>query len=171
MTMKRYWKFGLLGVVVCVLLAQAIRPALSNPPLSAEPKWDSPRTRELARRACFDCHSNQATFPWYSQVAPIRWLLWSHVTEAREHLNFSDPDSDVDVDDMVDAIRSGEMPLWDYRLMHPLAQLTPSEKDSLVRGLIRTFENVDESSSDSASKKVGGAPVRAGEREEKEDRD
>jgi hypothetical protein len=47
----------------------------SNPPVTKEPAWDSSRTRELAKRACFDCHSNETTWPWYSNVAPESWLI------------------------------------------------------------------------------------------------
>jgi len=140
MKFRKHWKTVLLGVIACFVFAQVIRPPLTNPPISTEPRWDSPRTRELVRRACFDCHSNQVTYPWYAQVAPVRWWLWHHVSEGREHLNFSQPDSDLDVEDLVEAIRENEMPTPDYKLMHPRARLTASEKDSLVVGLLRTFQ-------------------------------
>jgi len=148
----RNWKTWALGALCALVVAQFIRPSLVNPTLDAEPKWDSPRTRELVQRACFDCHSNQTRYPWYSQVEPARWLLWDHIRGARRHLNFSDPDSDLDVDDLVDAIRSGDMPLWSYRLLHPAARLTGPEKDSLVVGLLRTFENDSDSATDQASR-------------------
>jgi hypothetical protein len=153
------WAFAGLGVLV---VAQFIRPSLVNPTLDAEPRWDSPRTRELAQRACFDCHSNQTRYPWYSQVEPARWLLWDHIRGARRHLNFSNPDSDLDVNDLVDAIRSGDMPLWSYRLLHPAARLTGPEKDSLVVGLLRTFENDSDSGVDTATEAppVGPDPGR-----------
>src|ERR1035437_8249212 len=127
-------KRSALGLVGLMVLIQVVRPHLENPSISAEPKWDSPRTRELVQRACFDCHSNQVRYPWYSQVAPVRWLLWNHVQEGREKLNFSQPDSDVDADDIVEAIRSNEMPLWDYSLLHPASRVTPAEKASLAVG-------------------------------------
>jgi len=146
----RNWKSWVLVGAGVLVLAQFIRPTLDNPSLEAEPKWDSPRTRELAQRACFDCHSNQTRYPWYAQLEPARWLLWDHIHEARRHLDFSDPDSDLDVNDLVDAIRSGDMPLWSYRLLHPAARLTASEKDSLIVGLLRTFENDSDSGLDSA---------------------
>jgi hypothetical protein len=53
----------------------------SNPPVRIEPRWDRARTRELAVRACFDCHSNQTRWPWYSHVAPISWLVQHDVEE------------------------------------------------------------------------------------------
>ena len=47
----------------------------TNPPVVQEPNWDSPATRELAQRACFDCHSNETVWPWYSNIAPVSWLV------------------------------------------------------------------------------------------------
>ena len=62
----------------------------SNPPVTNEPNWDSPRTRELAKAACFDCHSNETDWPWYSGIAPASWLLYRDVSKGRDKLNFSE---------------------------------------------------------------------------------
>jgi len=70
------WKH-LLGVLVGLLVVIQFVPygrAHTNPPVAQEPIWDSPQTRELARRACFDCHSNETMWPWYSNIAPISWI-------------------------------------------------------------------------------------------------
>lgn len=133
------WKTVLLVVAGAGVAMQAIRPSLENPPLHTEPRWDSPRTAELARRACFDCHSNQSRYPAYSQLVPVRWLIAHHVSEAREELNFSVPGGEFDVASMAKEIKHGEMPTWDYQWMHPEARLSPQEKDSLIAGLRRTF--------------------------------
>jgi hypothetical protein len=61
-----------------------------NPPTTAEPRWDSPLTRELAARACFDCHSNLTSWPWYSNIAPVSWLIQRDVDGGRGSLNFSE---------------------------------------------------------------------------------
>lgn len=78
--MLRAWiRWSLLGFIAIVILIQAVpygRDHL-NPPVRAEPQWDSPRTRELSARACFDCHSNETVWPWYSNIAPISWLIES----------------------------------------------------------------------------------------------
>ena len=58
----------------------------TNPPTSKEPAWDSPETKALIRRACFDCHSNETTWPWYSNVAPVSWLTQRDVNGGRGHL-------------------------------------------------------------------------------------
>jgi len=113
----------------------------SNPPVLAEPRWDSPATRVLAAKACFDCHSNLTTWPWYSNVAPVSWLVQRDVDGGRSQFNFSEwnKPQDVSAGDAADAIRGGSMPPRIYELMHPKAQLSSAEKDALIKGLAATF--------------------------------
>ncbi len=47
----------------------------TNPPIVEEPAWDSPQTRAVVKKACFDCHSNETVWPWYSNIAPLSWLI------------------------------------------------------------------------------------------------
>jgi Haem-binding domain len=78
--------------------------------VSAEPAWDSPKTRALAVTACFDCHSNETAWPWYTNVAPMSWLTQRDVDEGRDALNFSEWDRPQDAEDVSEVIREGEMP-------------------------------------------------------------
>jgi hypothetical protein len=111
-----------------------------NPPVTAEPAWDSAVTRDLAVRACFDCHSNETAWPWYSSIAPVSWLLQRHVDEGREKLNLSEWGSgEQETEDAAQLVREGEMPPWDYLLLHPEARLSADEQQALVEGLARTF--------------------------------
>src|ERR1700720_2261256 len=64
----------------------------TNPPATKEPPWNSPDTRASIPRACFDCHSNETTWPWYSHVAPVSWLVQNDVDGGRGHLNFTEWD-------------------------------------------------------------------------------
>ncbi len=132
----------LLALVAVFVVAQLVRPAITNPPVVAEPHWNSARTREMVRAACFDCHSNETVVPWYGQIAPFRWLIANHVNEGRENLNFSDPSGDHDIDDMVKELRHDGMPLWEYKLLHPASRLTKAQRDSLIEGLRATFASV-----------------------------
>lgn len=112
----------------------------TNPPVTQEVKWDTPRTRELAVGACYDCHSNLTEWPWYSDVAPVSWLTQSDVDEGRSILNFTEwnlPQSEAD--EIVEVVREGEMPPWQYKPLHPAGRLSASEQDELVRGLERTL--------------------------------
>lgn len=112
-----------------------------NPRVVQEPAWDSPRTRELAKRACFDCHSNETRWPWYANVAPFSWVVQSDVEAARDTVNFSAwqvqfalaPSSGL-------SVRTGNMPPAKYRLAHPEAQLTATELEELARGLDATLK-------------------------------
>jgi len=109
----------------------------SNPPVVSEPTWDSPQTRDLAERACFDCHSNETVWPWYSNVAPISWLVQHDVEEGREKLNFSTwaQGGGEEADEMAEVIAEGEMPMPIFLLTHAEARLTAAEKQALMDGL------------------------------------
>lgn len=110
-----------------------------NPPTRVEPTWDSPRTRELAQRACFDCHSNETVWPWYSSVAPVSWLVQRDVDHGRKQLNFSEWDRpQEEADEAAEAVENGEMPLASYLWTHPDAKLTEQERSELIAGLAAT---------------------------------
>jgi mono/diheme cytochrome c family protein len=131
-----------LALVVLLVLAQVVPygRAHTNPPVTQEPKWDSPQTRALAVRACFDCHSNETKWRWYSNVAPASWLIQRDVDAGRSTLNFSEWDKPQEGGgDAVEAVRGGGMPPWYYLVMHANAKLSSAEKDALARGLQATF--------------------------------
>ena len=107
----------------------------TNPPVQAEPAWDSPQTRALAKRACFDCHSNLTTWPWYSNVAPVSWLVQRDVDSGRSALNFSEWNRPQETDDIVEAVAGGGMPPWYYKIAHPKSRLSSAEGAKLARGL------------------------------------
>jgi mono/diheme cytochrome c family protein len=137
--------FGLLGLlVVGFLVIQAVPygRAHANPAVVSEPNWDTPRTRQLAKQACFACHSNETAWPWYSNVAPISWWVQDHVDEGREELNFSVWNTGEDSDDVYESVVEGEMPPWYYR---PWDSLSTGEMDELLFGLKATFPSDGES--------------------------
>src|SRR5579863_5494759 len=107
----------------------------TDPPATKEPTWNSPATRELIRRACFDCHSNHTVWPWYSNVAPVSWLVQNDVNGGRRHLNFSEWDHPQrHAKDVAAQVKEGEMPLWYYLPMHRAAKLSSAEKEALIDG-------------------------------------
>lgn len=125
------------GVLLAGLLIQFIPFGHShtNPPLTKEPTWDSPETRILIRRACFDCHSTETVWPWYSNVAPVSWLVARDVDSGRRHLNFSEWDHPQrHAKDVAAQVKQGDMPPWFYLPMHVAARLTEAEKQSLIEG-------------------------------------
>ncbi len=131
---------SLLLLLAVALLIQLIPYRVSNPPVTLEPAWANQRTQDLARVACFDCHSNEVVVPWYGHVAPVAWVLRHHVDEGRALLNFSEMDRrQEEAHESGEEVREGEMPPAYYTLMHPGARLTDAEKRELAAGLDATL--------------------------------
>ena len=130
---------GLLALLVVIQVVPYGR-AHANPAVTSEPAWDRPETRALAVRACFDCHSNETVWPWYSNVAPVSWLIQRDVEEGRSKLNFSEWDRPPrEVGEAAETVREGEMPPGYYEILHSTARLSESEVQSLVSGLSATL--------------------------------
>jgi hypothetical protein len=139
---KRAFLYLGLGLFAVLVLLQAIPYGRNhaNPPVRVEPLWDTPQTRVFAVRACFDCHSNQTVWPWYSNLAPVSWLVQRDVDEGRERLNFSEWDRPQEEPwEAVEAVSEGEMPPGNYLLLHPSARLAPAEARAFVKGLQATL--------------------------------
>ncbi len=132
--------FGIFLVLQLVAIPTLAKQ--TNPPVVQEPNWDSEQTRSLARRACFDCHSNETRWPIYSRIAPIAWVVTDHVIEGRQALNFSDWGAfDEEAEEFAEVINEGKMPLPDYLKLHPEARLSAAEKQQLIAGLYATVNN------------------------------
>jgi len=116
----------------------------TNPPVVQEPNWDSTTTRDLAKRACFDCHSNETVWPWYSNIAPVSWLVQRDIMEGRSKLNFSEwtegRNQLREMEEIYEVVQEGEMPLPIYLPLHPDANLSSEEKSALINGLKNTFQ-------------------------------
>jgi hypothetical protein len=137
--MRRTWVQRILiaamGIALLIQLVPYGRDH-TNPVVHAEPTWDNVRTRELAARACFDCHSNQTVWPWYSHIAPISWLVQRDVREGRRELNFSEWDRPQrEARESGSTVRKRSMPPWYY----PWAGLSDTEREELIEGLERTL--------------------------------
>lgn len=133
-----------------------------NPAVRKEPTWPSPCVRELAVRACFDCHGNESRWPWYSNVAPISWLIQKDVVDGRKHRNFSEWDrAQKHAKDAPEELREGERPPALYLPQHSEAKLSTAEKAELVAGL----EAI------AASAIGGGGDERGGTSERGDDKD
>jgi hypothetical protein len=137
-------KWVLCGAAAVAVLSQLANPARTNPPVV--PGHDllvtQPPPAEIAallRAACYDCHSHETKWPWYSRVVPVSWWVVDHVKEGREKLNFSE----WPLDDPGRAARkwnriseevgSGDMPLPSFTWAHPPARLSAEQRDRLAR--------------------------------------
>lgn len=113
----------------------------SNPPVTGEPQWASAETRDLAVRACYDCHSNETKYPWYSNIAPASWWTQNHIDEGRSKLNFSEFTTNPgEAEEAVKVLENGEMPpnYYTWFGLHSAAKLTEDEKLKLIAGLKAT---------------------------------
>jgi hypothetical protein len=141
---KKILVIGLIAVVAIFVLIQLVPYGKdhTNPPVVQEPNWDSPQTRELAVRACFDCHSNETVWPWYSNIAPVSWMVYNDTMEGRERLNFSEwaPGRYGEgAEEAPEIVLEGEMPPAKYFPTHPEARLTAEERQALAQGLANTL--------------------------------
>lgn len=113
----------------------------TNPPVTGEPQWANDATRQLVVDACYACHSNQVTYPWYSNVAPFSWAVQHHIDEGREAVNYSEfATNPGEADESIEVILNGEMPPGYFTRfgLHPEAKLTQGQIDELVAGLRAT---------------------------------
>jgi hypothetical protein len=133
------------GAVGALIFMQFLPIGVSrdNPPVTQEIAWDSMTTEALAERACYDCHSNETYWPWYSYIAPVSWMVVQDVVKGREVLNFSEwtPEhaAEIQVENAVDLVSKNLMPLPYYEILHPEARLSQDEKGRLITGLIDTL--------------------------------
>jgi hypothetical protein len=131
-------------VILCIVISVPVWMLQTNPPVVQEPPWDSPQTRALAQRACFDCHSNETTWPIYARIPPVSWLVTQDVVRGRSHLNFSEwgvaqarggEGGGRGSRQIGEVITNGSMPPGIYLPMHPSAGLSDAEKQQLIQGL------------------------------------
>ena len=135
----RTWarRLGLAALAVCLLI-QLKQPDRSNPAVESE--IDAPaEIAAILERSCYDCHSHETSWPWYSYVAPLSWWVVDHVNEGRGDLNFSRwpfldfEEQEHSYHDIDEQIAKGEMPLSSYLILHPEARLSGEQKDALRR--------------------------------------
>ena len=141
---KRYLLY-LIGAGVAFLLLIQLVPYgrdHTNPPVAQAAVFKDPRAAQLVANSCGDCHSNLTKYPWYSNVAPMSWLLANHISEGRSKLNFSEWNKpQPPVEDLTEKINSGEMPGWQYELMHSNAKLSDADKKILIAGLVQMYRD------------------------------
>lgn len=148
MSRNRKIVVAIVGIVVAgFLLLQIfpigrIRPVFArepNPPITASIEWNSQETERMSRTACFDCHSNETVYPWYSHIAPISWLVTRDVNRGRDAMNFSeDAPTEYNLEDL-DWHLFNDMPPRLYLILHPEADLTDEQTAILLSGFQATF--------------------------------
>ena len=141
--MKRTLKIALIVIIVIAAAIQLIRPERFSTemitPTDISRSVDIPaEVKTLLDGACNDCHSDNTVWPWYSNVAPVSWLIAFDVRKGKERLNFSEWDSYSDMQKMSkfvmidDLVGSGAMPLMPYKIMHKEARLTEEQRNTIT---------------------------------------
>jgi hypothetical protein len=136
------WKYVFLTLLIIAIVIQFIRPNFVNPPVDPKQTIEAvlnvpPNIDATLHRSCYDCHSNETRWPWYSQISPVSWLLKSDVNGAHAALNFSEfaalskKKQLKKLDDACDEVKKGDMPLKIYLPMHPAAHLTDADRAAL----------------------------------------
>jgi hypothetical protein len=135
-------------VAAQIVAAQFAPVELTNPPVRSD-LAAPPEIKSILRRACYDCHSNETKWPWYSRVAPASWLIRDHVLEGRRRLNFSvwgdyayDPGTEAQkLNEIAKLSTNGKMPPWYYTMTHPGARLTGMEREAVGRWATQKADN------------------------------
>lgn len=92
----------------------------------------------MLKEACYDCHSNESKYPWYTNVAPVSFWIKGHIDEGRKHLNyskwgtFSDKRKNHKIEEMIDKVKEGEMPISSYKIAHSKARLSDEQRQRMV---------------------------------------
>lgn len=150
--MKKHYKKILFALLVILALAQFIRPAKnqSNDQTyhfsTLYPIPDS--VRAILEVACYDCHSNYTRYPWYAGVQPVAAWLANHVNEGKRELNFSTFTTrriavqNHKLEEVIELVREGEMPLGSYTWVHRDAILSQAQKDLIIRWAQATMDTL-----------------------------
>jgi hypothetical protein len=147
----RIVKVILIAVAVLLIIIQFVPAGIpENHPVDERSLEKSTIADEevvsLLMNSCYDCHSSQTNHPWYSKVAPFSWLLARHITEGREHLNFSEwEDYNTRkkiglLEDIKDEVEAGNMPLDSYLIIHRDAKLDQDAIQAIVEWVEESTE-------------------------------
>ena len=136
---RRWFWYVLLGLIIIIQFIPGEKPKIST-----DNKDDLLKNNEIPatvadilRKSCYDCHSNETRYPWYSRVSPVKFLVYHDIEEGREHLNFSNWQSMKKIeratalDEISTVITTGEMPMKLYTKMHSEAKLDDSKKKEM----------------------------------------
>jgi hypothetical protein len=142
--MKRFFKYFLLTLLILFVLVQFYPRPPKNVDLSASPNDISVTNKttlgvqNILKKSCYDCHSNNTTYPWYASIQPVAWWLGNHITEGKKHLNFSEfgtyslSQKYKKLEETIHEVENGDMPLTSYTLIHTDAKLGAAEKKTLL---------------------------------------
>jgi len=136
---KKIFIYTLIGIFALMQIYPSKRPEVTaiNPDDLIKNTNTPENIAYMLKSACYDCHSNESTYPWYANIAPVKWWIYDHINEGREDLNFSTwatlskTDQAEALDDIATAVMEGEMPLKPYPITHPKAKLSEADRQAI----------------------------------------
>lgn len=139
-----------LGLVLLFVVMQFVRIDRTNPPVDPTvdlaSMYNMPQNvKAIMKKACYDCHSFETVYPWYTNIAPLSWWIGDHIDHGRDELNFSvwgtysEKRQDHKIDEINELVEEGEMPLESYLIIHGDAKLTDQE----VKEMLDWVNNLD----------------------------
>jgi hypothetical protein len=143
MTKKKIIRYILIVLAAFLIIAQFFAIDKTNPesdPVKHFINVEKPpqQVADLLKGACFDCHSNNTKYPWYTNVAPVSWWIKGHIDNGREHLNFSNwtdysaKKANHKLEECYEVLEGKEMPMLTYWLVHPEANLSADQRAIMV---------------------------------------
>jgi hypothetical protein len=105
--------------------------------------------KAIFKNSCYDCHSNNTNYPWYSNLQPVAWYLADHVNDGKQHFNFDEFASyslkkqKHKLEEMAEEVKKGEMPLESYTLIHRSSILKPEEKQAIQDWVTTSIQALD----------------------------
>ena len=136
-TLKRI----LIGVLLVLIVLQAFRPAKNQSGYVSKDISSNfvvpENVKVILAKACNDCHSNTTRYPWYAEIQPVSWWLGNHIKDGKRHLNFNEfsgyriARQYKKLEECIEQVKEGDMPLPSYTIIHKNAILTEAEKQTL----------------------------------------
>ncbi len=138
-TLNRIFQFtlGTLIIIQFFRIDKTVKPVNAQTDIIALTQANTDIS-SILKTSCYDCHSSQPVYPWYTNVAPLSWWIKHHINEGSHHLNFSDwgtyttKRKDHKLEECVEMIEEGEMPMTSYTIMHGDAKLTDAQRTLLI---------------------------------------
>lgn len=140
--MKKILKYIAIFIIIALVVIQFInRPEKINSPATQDDITEALSVNanidKMLKSSCYDCHSNQPRYPWYSEIAPFSWWIEEHIEDGRDELNFSEwatfskRKRDHKLEEMIEEVEEGHMPLPKYKWMHSEARLSEEQIEQL----------------------------------------
>jgi len=132
---------GIIGLLIIIQFIHPERNTSNDNTYAISTKYLVPENvNTILTNACNDCHTNQSTYPWYSNIQPVGFWLNHHIEDGKKHLNFSTftkmpiAVQNHKLEEVIETVEEGEMPMPSYTYfgLHPKANLNAEEKGQLI---------------------------------------